>query len=112
MSKKTPLNEIAEFDVSDYLRDDEDIAEYLTQVLAEGDSNELLRAIGYVAKARGMTQLAKDTGLGRESLYKAFRAGSKPQFETVFKVLHSLNINLKAIPKCRISDDDEAKRIV
>ena len=99
MSKKTPLNEIAEFDVSDYLRDDEDIAEYLTQVLAEGDSDELLRAIGYIAKARGITQLAKDTGLGRESLYKAFRAGSKPQFETVFKVLHALNINLKAIPK-------------
>ncbi|MXS86094.1 putative addiction module antidote protein [Nitrosomonas sp. HPC101] len=99
MSKKIFLNEIAEFDVSDYLRDDEDIAEYLTQVLAEGDSNELLRAIGYIAKARGMTQLAKETGLGRESLYKSFRAGSKPQFETVFKVLHGLNINLKAIPK-------------
>lgn len=99
MNKKIPLDRIAEFDVSDYLRDDEDIAEYLTQVLAEGDSNELLRAIGYIAKARGMTQLAKDTGLGRESLYKAFRTDAKPQFETVFKVLYALNINLKAVPK-------------
>ena len=67
--------------------------------MADGDSEEFLRAIGYVAKARGMTQIAKDSGLGRESLYKAFRKGSKPQFETVFKVLSALNIDLKAVPK-------------
>lgn len=99
MNKLSSLNKIAEFDLSDFLRDDEDIAEYLTQVLADGDTNELLRAIGHIAKARGMAQIAKDTGLGRESLYKAFRAGSKPQFETVFKVLHALNIDLKVTAK-------------
>jgi len=99
MSKEHFLAQATEFDLSDYLTSEEDIAEYISQVLAEGDSEELLRAIGYIAKARGMTQLAKDTGLGRESLYKAFRKGSKPQFETVYKVLSALNIDLKAVPK-------------
>lgn len=99
MSKEHFLAQATEFDLSDYLTSEEDIAEYISQVLAEGDSQELLRAIGYIAKARGMTQLAKDTGLGRESLYKAFRKGSKPQFETVYKVLSALNIDLKAVPK-------------
>lgn len=99
MSKDNLLTQATEFDLSDYLTSEEDIAEYISQVLADGDSEELLRAIGYIAKARGMTQLAKDTGLGRESLYKAFRKGAKPQFETVYKVLSALNIDLKAVPK-------------
>ena len=51
------------FDVADYLQTDEDIVEYLSQVLSEGDTDELVRAIGYVAKARGMSQIAKDSGL-------------------------------------------------
>jgi probable addiction module antidote protein len=63
------------------------------------DADELLRAIGYVAKARGMAQLARESGIGREGLYKALRAGSHPQFETIIKVLHSLNINLVAVSR-------------
>jgi probable addiction module antidote protein len=58
--------------------------------------DELLGAIGNIAKAKGMAQIATDTGLGRESLYKTFQAGSKPRFETVMKVLHSLGVNIKA----------------
>src|SRR5690625_334281 len=99
MSKANLLAEATEFDLSDHLTSEEDIADYISQVLADGDNEALLRTIAYVAKARGMTQLAKDTGLGRESLYKAFRKGSKPQFETVYKVLNALNIDLKAVPK-------------
>lgn len=98
MSKKVTIDNIPDFELDDYLQNEEDITEYLTQVLANGDTNELLRAIGYIAKARGMSQLAQDSGLGRESLYKALREGSKPQFDTVFKVLRALNINLKAVP--------------
>jgi len=94
---KNHINAMQEFDLSDYLTSEEDIAEYISQVLAEGDSDEFLRAIGHVAKARGMTQLAKDSGLGRESLYKAFRPGSKPQFDTVLRVLRALGIHLSAI---------------
>jgi len=86
------------FDVADYLQNDEDIAEYLTQVLAEGDTDELIRAIGYVAKARGMSQIAKNSGLGRASLYKALAPGAQPRFDTIVKVLRALQIELHAAP--------------
>ena len=89
---------ITEFDLADYLDSEEMIAEYLSQVLAEGDTEELLQAIGHVAKARGMTQIAKDTGLGRESLYKAFAPGAKPRFDTVLKVMNALGVELHAQP--------------
>ena len=89
---------ITEFDPSDYLDSDAMIAEYLSQVLAEGDSDELIRAVGHVAKARGMAQIAKDSGLGRASLYKAFAPGAKPRFDTVVKVLHALGVELHAQP--------------
>lgn len=86
------------FDMASLLDSDEAISEYLSQVLADGDNEEFLRAIGYVAKARGMTKIATDAGVGRESLYKAFAPGAKPRFETVLKVLHSLGIDLLARP--------------
>lgn len=89
---------ITEFDLADYLDSEEMIAEYLSQVLAEGDTEELLQAIGHVAKARGMTQIAKDSGLGRESLYKAFAPGAKPRFDTVLKVMNALGVELHAQP--------------
>ena len=79
------------------LRSESDITDYLSIVLEEGDTDELIRAVGYVAKARGMTQIAQETGLGRESLYKSFREGVKPQFDRVLKVLPALNIDLKAV---------------
>ena len=90
MSKLTP------FDISEYLESKEMIAEYLTQVLQEGNTDELLVAIGNIAKAKGMGQIAQDTGLGRESLYKAFQEGAKPRFETVLKVLNSFGVKLQA----------------
>ena len=84
------------FDVSQYLDSKEMIAEYLSQVLKDGDMNELLNAIGNIAKAKGMSQIAKDTGLGREILYKTFSADTKPRFETVMKVLDSFGVKLQA----------------
>jgi len=84
------------FDMSEYLDSQEAIAEYLSQVLEEGDQDELYRAMGYIAKAKGMSKIAKDTGLGRESLYKAFSPGSKPKFDTILKVMNSLGIKLQA----------------
>lgn len=88
---------LIEFDLADVLDSEEAVSEYLSQVLADGDNDELLRAIGYIAKARGMAQIARDSGLGRESLYKALRVGSHPQFDTILKVLKALNIDLKAV---------------
>ncbi len=88
-----------EFDAASYLDSEEMIAEYLNQALASGDTDLLLSAIGDVAKARGMAQIARDTGLGRESLYKAFAAGAKPRFDTVMKVLRALGVEMHAYPQ-------------
>ena len=84
------------FDVADYLDDEETIAAYLTAALDDPDPDALLVAVKTVARARGMTQLAKDTGLGRESLYKALSPGSKPRYETVMKVIRALGVKLQA----------------
>lgn len=89
---------ITEFDPAEYLDSDEMISEYLSQVLADGDTDELIRAVGHVAKARGMAQIAKDSGLGRASLYKAFAPGAKPRFDTVVKVMRAMGVELHAQP--------------
>jgi len=86
---------LSSFDVAQYLDSSEAIAEYLSQVLEEGDTDELLEAIGHIAKARGMSQIARETGLGRESLYKTLSPGAKPRFETVMRVLDSLGVKLR-----------------
>jgi probable addiction module antidote protein len=75
------------FDAARYLSDDAAIAEYMNAVLETGDTDLLLLALGDVARARGMAQVAKDAGLGRESLYKALTPGAKPRFDTVAKAL-------------------------
>jgi len=87
---------ITTFDPADYLDSEDMIGQYLTQVMMEGDTDEMIEAIGHVAKARGMAAIARESGLGRESIYKALRPGSKPRFETVIKVLRALNIELRA----------------
>ncbi|MEZ0469637.1 addiction module antidote protein [Luteimonas salinilitoris] len=84
------------FDMAAHLDSPAAIAEYLNQVLADGDTDELVRALGHVAKARGMTQVAKDAGLGRESLYKALAPGAKPRAETLFKVIRAVGVQLHA----------------
>jgi probable addiction module antidote protein len=85
---------LTEFDASAYLDSEEVIAEYLTAALEDDDPNVFLTAVGNVAKARGMTQIAQATGLGRESLYKALAPGAKPKYDTVLKVLRSLGVRI------------------
>lgn len=85
------------FDAADYLDSDEAVAEYLTAALEDSDPDLFLTAIKDVARARGMTQLARDTGLGRESLYKALSTAAKPRYDTVLKVLSALGVRLQAV---------------
>lgn len=85
---------VRNFDPSEYLDNEEVIAEYLTAALEEEDPNVFLIAVGNVAKARGMTAIAESTGLGRESLYKAMAPGAKPRYDTILKVLNSLGVKL------------------
>jgi probable addiction module antidote protein len=101
VAEKLKVTDLPEFDMADYLDSDEAVAEYLTQVLADGDSAELVRALGHIAKARGMAQIAKDSGLGRESLYKALRPDAQPRFDTVLRVCTALGVRLVAQPAPR-----------
>jgi probable addiction module antidote protein len=98
MTKLKAGRKLHEFDPSRYLTDDRAIAEYMTAILEEGDPDLLLLALGDIARARGMTQIAKDTGLGRESLYKALSPGAKPRFDTVLKVARALGVKFTAQP--------------
>ena len=91
------MSELRDFDVANYLDNKKIIAEYLTQILQDGDVEELIGAIDDITRAKGISSIAKDTNLNRESLYKAFKKGSKPRFDTVLKVLNALDIKLAAV---------------
>ena len=90
--KLSPLN------ISEYLDSEEMIATYLNTVLEEGNEDDLVVAIGHVAKAIGMSKIAEQTGMSRTSLYKAFAEGSNPQFHTVLKVLKTFGSEIKVSP--------------
>lgn len=92
------MKKVRPFDAADYLDSDTVVAEYLTAALEDENPDVLLQAIADVAKARGMTQLAKETGLGRESLYKALAPGAKPRYDTVLKLMRALGVELQATP--------------
>ncbi len=96
--------ELLPFDAARYLTDDAAIAEYITAVLETDDPDLLLAALGDVARARGMAQVARDAGLGRESLYKALRPGAKPRFDTVLKVARALGVRFCA--RAGVADRD------
>ncbi|MDH6301244.1 putative addiction module antidote protein [Polynucleobacter sphagniphilus] len=82
------------FDITRYLDSEEAIAEYLSQVLEGCDNDELIRSLGHIAKAKGMATVAKESGLGRESLYKALTVGSQPRFDTISKVINALGLKI------------------
>ena len=86
------------FDAADYLNNDETIAEYLTAALEDPNPDVFLVAVRDVARARGIAQVAKDAGLGRESLYKALTPGAKPRYDTILKLLQAMGIQLTASP--------------
>ena len=86
------------FDAAEYLEDEETIAEYLNMALDDPNPEMLLLAVKNIARARGMAQIAQDTGLGRESLYKALSDGAKPRYDTVLIVVRALGVKLHAEP--------------
>jgi probable addiction module antidote protein len=88
------MAKLKNFDPSSYLTSDEVVAEYLNAALEDSNPDVFLAAVGNVAKARGMSSIAEEAGLGRESLYKALTPGAKPRYDTVLKVLQSLGVKL------------------
>ena len=86
------------WDPAEHLITDEDMAAYLEAALQEGDSALIAAALGDMARAKGMSQIARDAGLGRESLYKALSAEGNPEFATIMKVIGALGLRLHASP--------------
>lgn len=98
MSKKIKVADLPVFDAADYLKTEQDCADYLSAVLEDGDPALLAAALGDVAKARGMSQVARDSGLTREGLYKALSGQGNPSFATVMKVLRALGLQVSVQP--------------
>jgi probable addiction module antidote protein len=98
MTEKISVSSLPEFDASHYLDSEQAIAEYLTAIIEDGDSSLLAAALGDIARARGMAEIALAAGLTRESLYKALRPNAKPRFDTIAKVIKALGIKLYAKP--------------
>lgn len=98
MTKKLKVADLPDFDMAEMLGTEEDVANYLTLVLAENDMAEFTHALGVVARARGMSAVAEQSGLTREALYKALRPSSQPRFDTIHRVCNALGVRLVAQP--------------
>ena len=96
MTRKIKAADLPDFDMAEYLKTDEDVANYLTLVLEENDPAELTHALGTIARARGMTEVARASGLTREALYKALRLTSHLRFDTIARVCTALGVKLVA----------------
>ena len=97
----THIADLKTFDVADYLDSEDKIAEYLAVVLEDNDPTLLAAALGDVARARGMTQLARDTGLAREALYRSLCVSGNPSYATIVKVMQALGLKLVPQPLTR-----------
>lgn len=80
------------WDPAEHLKTDEDMAAYLEAAIEDGDTAIIAAAVGDIARAKGMSQIARETGLGRESLYKALSPGGNPEFATILKVVRALGL--------------------
>ena len=98
MTKKTKISELPDFDMAEHLENEEDIAMYLSVILEENDPALLASALGDIARARGMSDIAKAAGVTREALYRALRPDAHPRFETISRVCAALGVRLVAQP--------------
>lgn len=92
-------NKTIPWDAADYLNSESDIADYLAAAFETGDIEDVTHALSTIARARGMTEIAKSAGLARGSLYKAIGEGANPTLATLLSVLSALNVTLSAKPK-------------
>ncbi|MEI6414752.1 MAG: addiction module antidote protein [Pseudomonadota bacterium] len=96
MTKKIKISDLPEFDMAEHLPDEQAMVEYLNVVLEENNPSALADALGTIARARGMNEIAKASGITREALYKALRPGAQPRFETISRVCAALGVKLVA----------------
>ncbi|TAM38414.1 MAG: putative addiction module antidote protein [Burkholderiaceae bacterium] len=98
MGKKLNIKDLPEFDAAEYLDSEAAMAQYLTAMMEDGDPALLAAALGDIARARGMSEIAKASGLTREALYKALRPDAQPRFDTIRRVCAALGVRLVAQP--------------
>ena len=98
VDRRIKTAELPEFDPARYLDDEKAIAAYLTDILSADDPALLASALGDIARARGMTEIAKASGVTREALYKALRPDAQPRYETIARVCAALGVRLVAEP--------------
>jgi probable addiction module antidote protein len=98
MNARIKVDDLPDFDAAPYLDSEMAVAAYLTDILAANDAGLLAAALGDIARARGMTEIAKSAGITREALYKALKPDSAPRFETVSRVCAALGVRLVAQP--------------
>ncbi|MEE6076094.1 addiction module antidote protein [Avibacterium paragallinarum] len=92
------MEKLTDFDVAEYLNDEDEMQLYLNEVLQEDNMELILSALGDIAKARNMSQLSRETGISREGLYKALSGSGNPTFATVLKVMKALNLTFQVKP--------------
>ena len=95
------ISELKRFDMAHHLDIEEAIADYLSIVLEEDDPESFIQALGTVARARSMKEIAEKTGLNRESLYKALSGDTSPRYETIVKVINAMGLKLAIVPQTR-----------
>ena len=98
-----PLKTLNNWNVLDFLDNEESIAAYLQAAVAENNPQSLILAIGDVARARGINKMAQEMGVNRESLYKSLNGKSKPQFETIYNAIDKLGLEISFRPKTAIA---------
>jgi probable addiction module antidote protein len=94
MANNLKVENMVNFDMAQQLKTEADIIEYLQQVIDEGDGAELAAALGHIAKSRGMSEIARASGIKREALYKALRPHSHPRFDTIQQVCKAIGVRL------------------
>ena len=90
--------DVQPWDAAEHLESEEDMAAYLDAAMEEGDAALVVAALGDIARAKGMSQIAREAGLGRESLYKALSPTGNPEFATILKVVNALGLQLHVKP--------------
>ena len=98
MTKKIRIADLPEFDPAEHLKSEADVAAYLTAIMEENNPALLAAALGDIARARGMSEIAKTSGITREALYKALRPNAQPRFDTISRVCEALGVRLVAQP--------------
>ena len=104
MNKRIKIADLPEFDATQYLDSEAAIASYLTDILEANDPSLLAAALGDIARARGMGEIAKSAGITREALYKALRPNSAPRFDTINRVCAALGVRLVVQPESSLQE--------